>query len=156
MYGGLANAVRIVRGPNTPSVKQALDAVDRQGWIDAIRSEVLDQLMDPNEPSLVPTDRADVGRDGRSYKVFRTATRLVRKMDPVNPLLEKKKKARICCDSSPLRGLFDDTYSPTVQSLTLSIMQYISLQYDMEEILCDTVGAFLCQPYPCGPDDPEA
>jgi hypothetical protein len=152
----MANAARLVRGPNDPTVKQALDAVDREGWIDAIRSEVLDQLLDPNQPSLVPTERSQVGLGGKPYKVFRTATRLVRKVEPKDPRIERKKKARICCDSSSLRGLFDDTYSPTVQSLTLSIMQHLSLMNGMEEILCDTVGAFLCQPYPCGPDDPEA
>ena len=155
-YGGMANAARLVRGPNEPTVKQALEAGDRAGWIDAIRSEVLDQLLDPNQPSLVATDRSQVGLGGKPYKVFRTATRLVRKVEPKDPRIERKKKARICCDSSSLRGLFDDTYSPTVQSLTLSIMQHLSLMHGMEEILCDTVGAFLCQPYPCGPDDPEA
>jgi hypothetical protein len=90
MYGGMANAMRIVRGPNSPSLKQALDVPDRLGWVEAIRAEVLDQLLDPSQPNQVPVMRDQLGLIGNEYKIFRTATRLVRKMSAEDLTIVKK------------------------------------------------------------------
>ena len=156
LYGGYANAVKLVRGPNNPTTKIALDTAgaDYAGWQAACLVEV-EQLIGGSDPTLVACDRKDINLSGVGYQIFRTATAWTRKMDPADPTIEVKKKCRICADTSAQRGFFDDTYSPTVQATTLAVLQYISLTDNAVEALVDTVGAFLMQKYPCGPTDKE-
>ena len=156
LYGGYANAVKLIRGPNNPTTKNALDVngADYAGWQAACMVEV-EQLIGGNDPTLVACERKDINSNDVGYTILRTATAWTRKMDPADPTVEVKKKCRICADTSSQRGFFDDTYSPTVQATTLAVLQYISLTDNAVEALVDTVGAFLMQKYPCGPEDKE-
>ena len=74
-------------------------------------------------------------------------TRLVRKHNASNPQ-EIKYTARGCGDGSVFRNIWNDNYSPTVNSVTLSIIQNLSLIYNLLEYSVDTVGAYLYQDYP--------
>ena len=114
-YGGISNAVKLIRGPNNPTTKTALDLSkpDYAGWQEACKVEI-EQLIGGEDPTLIACDRRDINKYGKGYEIFRTATAWVRKMDPSNPDIELRKKCRICADTSAKRGFFDDTYSPTV------------------------------------------
>ena len=74
-------------------------------------------------------------------------TKLVRKHNAADPSIIKY-KARGCGDGSVFRNIWNDNFSPTVNSITLSIIQNYSFLWNYKEYVVDTVGAYLYQEYP--------
>jgi len=89
--------------------------------------------------------RSDVGT-GRGESSIRSTWQLLEKLDKDGK--HEKYKARCCASGDMLKEVIEETFSPTVNSLTCMFMQNIALIDDMIEASADTVGAFLYPPYP--------
>ena len=59
-----------------------------------------------------------------------------------------KMKARLCACGNEIDEVDNETYSPTVSSLTHSFMLQVAVHDRMQIQLVDTKAAYLCQVYP--------
>lgn len=122
------------------TVSGALRSEDRAHWIKAIRDEIFALLYVTH--SLVPED-IDYSKP---HHLIHATIQLKKKMKDVN-LLDKF-KARCCACGNELFGLINETYSPTVASITHSVLHQIAIIDDMATATVDTVAAYLNQIYP--------
>ena len=74
------------------------------------------------------------------------------KRNSADPTQVDKFKCRL---TSVLRDVPIESFSLTISTVTLAVCQNISMIDNHEEILVDTVAAFIQQLYPCGPNDTE-
>jgi hypothetical protein len=122
------------------TVNGALRSDDCDYWIKAIRDEIFSLLYTTH--SLVP-EEIDYSRP---HHLIHATVQLKKKMKDVG-LLDKF-KARCCACGNELYGLISETYSPTVSSLTHSVLHQIAIIDDMVTATVDTVAAYLNQDYP--------
>ena len=115
-----ADLSKVKRSPDTPTMKVALDpnGTHYQQWVAATRKEILEGLLGGDIPCLTPTKKSDVGKNGKQYKIFRSAVRFTIKRNSANPTVIEKFKCRATCDSSVLKGTYKDTFSPTISALS--------------------------------------
>ena len=132
-----------VRGDDNPTVNQAL----RSQWADQWRKAIIAEIkllfdggtfepISPEEISLLPR-----------YKRIYTTMQLKRKIRSQDGLTDKL-KARCCARGDLLKGLIKDTYSPTINSLTFSVVHQLAIIRGMHRKTIDVVGAYLYQEYP--------
>ena len=132
-----------IRGDDNPTVNQALKSQWAEQWRKAIIAEITllfdggtFEPISPEEISLLP-----------KYKRIYTTMQLKRKIRSQDGLTDKF-KARCCARGDLLKGLIKDTYSPTINSLTFSVVHQLAIMRDMQRKTIDVVGAYLYQDYP--------
>ena len=132
-----------IRGDDNPTVNQALKSQWAEKWRKAIIAEIkllfdggTFEPISPDELSLLP-----------QYKRIYTTMQLKRKIRSQDGFTDKF-KARCCARGDLLKGLIKDTYSPTINSLTLSVVHQLAIMRDMQRKTFDVVGAYLYQDYP--------
>jgi len=59
-----------------------------------------------------------------------------------------KFKARLCACGNELRGLIEETFSPTISNLANAALHQIAVIDQMHTCIIDTVGAYLYEDYP--------
>ena len=137
-----------VRSDKNPTVRKAMASENKLGWIAAMKKEWNSLIFDTDmrKRSLSSgVHRSDVGT-GRGESSIRSTWQLLEKLDKDGK--HEKYKARCCASGDMLKEVIEETFSPTVNSLTCMFMQNIALIDDMIEASADTVGAFLYPPYP--------
>lgn len=138
-----------VRTERNPTVTKALQSPNRQGWLDALLKE-WDLLRGGGGkvPALGPGIPSESRPTHPRQKVVRSTFQMLEKLTGEG--LHDKFKARGCVSGDMLKGIIEDTFSPTVNSVTSALLQNIAMIDEMVEMLVDIVGAFL---YPVYPDD---
>ena len=121
-----------VRGASNPTLKQALRSPEEEQWREAIRHEIIVNLL--GSGALQPCDLP--------INALITYITMQLKVKP------DKLKARGCLRGDLLPKDLSETYSPTVGVATYSLMQTIAVIDELVEALVDTVAAFLAQDYP--------
>ena len=156
-YSFQANFSKLVQNADHPTVKNALDPSNPfySNWVEATKKEIFGGLLSGDVPCLQPTAKENIGKDGRKFRIFRSAVRYTIKRNSADPTQVDKFKCRLTCDSSVLRDVPIESFSLTISTVTLAVCQNISMIDNHEEILVDTVAAFIQQLYPCGPNDTE-
>ena len=137
-----------VRSGQNPTVRKAMASENKLGWIEAIKKEWSSLISDTGKrkKSLSKgVHPSEVGTD-KSESCIRSTWQLLEKQDKDGK--HEKYKARCCASGDMLKEVIEETFSPTVNSLTCMFMQNIALIDDMIEASADTVGAFLYPPYP--------
>ena len=124
-----------------PKVHEALESGIREQWIDAMFDEIVDGMMNTSR-TLEPEDIDK----SKPYKLIHTTMQLKVKMK--TDTIVDKLKARLCACGNELTEVDHETYSPTVSSLTHSLMLQIAVHDRMNIQLIDTKAAYLCQDYP--------
>ena len=134
----------VARSDDNPTLRTALhiENREREQWSAAILKEYKQLLQD----TLIPISSTEIN-SLPSYNTLHMTTKLVRKHDASDPS-KIKFKARGCGDGSIFRNIWTDNYSPTVNSVTLSLIQNISFLKNLKEFVVDTDGAYLYQDYP--------
>ena len=125
---------------DTPTVRSALASPSRQDWIDSIKSEMNQLFM---RKTLEPVDFIPPGA-----KRIRSTMRLKAKRKNDNSQTLDKFKARLCARGDMLTDIVTETYSPTINSLTLALVHQLAVIDQMHMFSIDTVGAYLYQDYP--------
>ena len=127
------------------TVSKALKSLEYEEWIKAIRSEV-DQLIDGG------TLEATAATDILEYsKIIHSTMQLKHKQHASG--LSDKYKGRLCACGNELYGSIAETYSPTIGALAYATVHQLAIIDSMHMCTVDTVGAYLYQSYPCGPND---
>ena len=127
------------------TVAKALKSTESERWIRAIQDEI--QLL-MRQGTLEKADMRDLQANRRiihstmQLKVKRHADSTIDKF-----------KARLCACGNELYGSVAETYSPTVAALTYSAVHQLAVIDEMSMCTVDTVGAYLYQSYPCGPNE---
>ena len=124
-----------------PNVQQALDSILRDQWINAMADEIIHGMIESSR-TLVPEDIDE----SKAYKLIHTTMQLKIKMK--TDTIVDKLKARLCACGNELDEVDNDTYSPTVSSITHAFMLQIAVHDRMHIQLIDTKAAYLCQEYP--------
>jgi hypothetical protein len=138
------HALAIARSDDNPTLRKALNSAnaERDNWLTTLRKEY-NQLF---ESTLAPISYEEINSLS-SCEFLHMTTKLVRKHNAADPSIIKY-KARGCGDGSVFRNIWNDNFSPTVNSVTLSIIQNYSFLRNFKEYVVDTVGAYLYQEYP--------
>ena len=123
-----------------PAVHEALRSPMREGWVDAMASE-LDTIMD--QSGCLKEEDID---ESMPYDLIHTTMQLKVKMKDAETI--EKLKARLCACGNELKFIDGDTYSPTVASLTHLLLLQIAVHDRMHLQMIDTVAAYLNQEYP--------
>ena len=131
------------RGDDNPTVNQALKSQWVEEWRKAIIAEIK-LLFDGG--TFEPISSEEISMLPR-YKRIYTTMQLKRKIRSQDGLTDKF-KARCCARGDLLKGLIKDTYSPTINSLTFSVVHQLAIMRDMQRKTIDVVGAYLYQDYP--------
>lgn len=131
------------RGDDNPTVNQALRSQWADHWRKAIIAEIK-LLFDGG--TFEPISLEEILALPR-YKRIYTTMQLKRKIRSQDGNTDKF-KARCCARGDLLKGLITDTYSPTVNSLTFSVVHQLAIMNDMHRKTIDVVGAYLYQDYP--------
>jgi len=137
-----------VRSGQNPTVRKAMASENRLGWIEAMKKEWDTMLVDTDrrKKSLSKgVRRSEVGTSSGASAI-RSTWQLLEKLDKDGE--HEKYKARCCASGDMLKEVINETFSPTVNSLTCMFMQNIALIDEMIEASADTVGAFLYPTYP--------
>ena len=130
----------IKRDLDTPTVRKALltkDPKELELWKQAIRAEVtalLNGTLTPDNPN-----------NYTEWQIVFTTTQLKRKRSQDGTI--SKYKARTCARGDLLHLLIN-TYSPTINNLTFSLVLQLIISLNMHIHIIDTVAAYLYQPYP--------
>jgi hypothetical protein len=122
--------------------KRALRDPDKQQWLEAIRTEVIDNLFGGG--TLVP--EVPTGTYGLDYTVIHSTMQLKIKLR--DDMTIEKYKARLCARGDMLSGLIDETYSPTVSSLAHSVAHQLAILDNMHTCSVNVVAAYLYEDYP--------
>lgn len=139
-YPCFIHAVR-VKTEDSPSVKMALRGLQREQWIEAIKSEVYTNLIGSGTLEAVEFEDIPSGES-------KTVMTFVMKKKYYPDGTVDKFKARGCFRGDLVNDDLTETYSPTIGALTYALVQNIAIIDDMQQCLVDTVGAFLAQTYP--------
>jgi hypothetical protein len=137
-----------VRNDTNPTVKKAIESVNKEGWIAAMQLEwksmtgrgvrqgpTLEKRILPNHYPRHP-----------EQQVIRTTWQLLQKLDREGNHV--KFKARCCASGDMLRDVIQETFSPTVNALTCVLLQNIALIDRMVQESADVTSAFLYPDYP--------
>ena len=124
-----------------PDVRQALESILRDQWIIAMTEEIIDNMINSTQ-TLVPEE---IDRS-KAYKLIHTTMQLKIKMK--TDTIVDKLKARLCACGNELDEVDNETYSPTVSSLTHAFMLQVAVHDRMHIQMIDTKAAYLCQTYP--------
>lgn len=122
------------------TVGLALKSLERDMWIQAINAEI-QQLLTGR--TLIPTAPTDLPE---SYDIIHSTMQLKHKFMPSGE--HDKFKARLCACGNELRGLIEDTFSPTISNLANAALHQIAVIDQMHTCIIDTVGAYLYEDYP--------
>ena len=124
-----------------PTVREALESSLRDQWINEMRREIIDSML-----NTTGTLRPEVIDKSKPYHFIHTTMQLKIKM--ITETIVDKLKARLCACGNELDQVDHETYSPTVSSLTHSLMLQIAVHDRMHIQMIDTKAAYLCQSYP--------
>jgi hypothetical protein len=137
-----------VRDDTNPTVKKAIESVNRDRWIAAMQLEwksitwrgvrqgrTLGKRIQPNHNPRQP-----------QQQVIRTTWQLLQTLDRDGNHVNFK--ARCCASANMLRGAIQETFSPTVNALTCVLLQNIALIDGMIQESADVTSAFLYPDYP--------
>ena len=124
-----------------PDVRKALESILRDQWIIAMADEIIDNMINSTR-TLVPEE---IDRS-KAYKLIHTTMQLKIKMK--TDTIVDKLKARLCACGNELEEVDNETYSPTVSSLTHAFMLQVAVHDRMHIQMIDTKAAYLCQTYP--------
>jgi hypothetical protein len=122
--------------------KRALSGTDQELWLAAIRAEIIDNLFGGG--TLVAEQ--PTGRYGIDYKVIMSTLQLKIKLR--DDMTIEKYKARLCARGDMLRGLIDETYSPTISAMAHAVAHQLAIIDNMHTCSVDTVAAYLYEDYP--------
>ena len=122
-------------------MKEALESGIRDQWIVAMADEIIDNMINSTRTS-VPED-IDFSKP---YHLIHTTMQMKIKMK-TDTIIDKL-KARLCACGNELQEVDNETYSPTVASLTHAFMLHDAVHDRMHVQLIDTKAAYLCQEYP--------
>jgi hypothetical protein len=122
------------------TVGQALKGTSAKQWTAAIVAEV-QQLMESGTLQETDESKLEEVRD-----VVHTTMQLKLKLHQDGRL--DKFKARLCACGNELKGLIEETYSPTIGALAYATVLQMAIVDRMEMCTIDTVGAYLYQDYP--------
>ena len=103
--------------------------------------EILENMINGTK-TLVPEDIDKT----KAYKLIHTTMQLKIKMK--TDTIVDKLKARLCACGNELEEVDNETYSPTVSSITHAFMLQIAVHDRMHIQMIDTKAAYLCQQYP--------
>ena len=132
--------VKRVHDSDNPTLTQALNSPESEGWCAALKEEVLGKLLKVGDCSLAPVDNVPSG-NLITFLIFV----LKKKVKQGKP---DRFKARGCAAGNRIPHGATETYSPTVSSVTCAALQQVAVIDEMKQALVDTVGAFLAQVYP--------
>lgn len=137
-----------VRTERNPTVRKAMISPEHEGWKNAMIDEwnLLTGVKDGRTRSLSEriVEPDQVRKPGE--QVIRSTWQLQEKLNKDG--IHEKFKARCCASGDMLKGVIQETFSPTVNSLTCILLQNIALIDDMVEASADVVGAYLYSDYP--------
>jgi hypothetical protein len=127
------------------NVGKALKSSYKLLWVDAMLKEI-NLLLTGG--TLRPVSKAELLPNG---KIIHSTMQLKEKFHADGSL--DKLKARLCACGNELLGTIMETYSPTIGILAHAAILQLAIIDRMHMCTIDTVGAYLYQDYPCGPDD---
>jgi hypothetical protein len=137
-----------IRTERNPTVRKAMISSGREGWKKAMIDE-WNLLTGKKEGRIKSLDDRILQPDQRKrpgQQVIRSTWQLQEKLDKDG--IHEKFKARCCASGDMLKDVIQETFSPTVNSLTCILLQNIALIDDMVEASADVVGAYLYSDYP--------
>ena len=124
-----------------PDVKKALESALRDQWIIAMADEIHENMINGTKTLVLE----DIDKT-KVYKLIHTTMQLKIKMK--TDTIVDKLKARLCACGNELEEVENETYSPTVSSITHAFMLQIAVHDRMHIQMILTKEAYLCQQYP--------